>query len=197
MEPLSRTRDAQATRAAILDAAEGLFAEHGFDATPLAQVARSAGVTKSLIHHHFGSKEQLWQAVADRRFEAYGRRQGEILARRDLDVSSYEESIREFFRFLSGNPEFVRLHAWANAAGRAHDTGDLARRGVVRLRELQERGALRDDVDPASILVAFFCLVEYWFQGRSSLEERFGALLPEDSTYLEDLVRVLIRGIRP
>ena len=47
------------TRQRILEAAERLFAEQGFDGTGVDAIAKSAGVTKSLIYHHFGNKHRL------------------------------------------------------------------------------------------------------------------------------------------
>jgi AcrR family transcriptional regulator len=46
-------------RTRILDAAEGLFAEHGFDATPTAQIAHRAEVPKGLIFYYFPRKIDL------------------------------------------------------------------------------------------------------------------------------------------
>ncbi|MEO1366506.1 MAG: TetR/AcrR family transcriptional regulator, partial [Acidobacteriota bacterium] len=66
-----RRRDPKATRKALLDAAEELFTFQGPSATSLTQVAKKAGVTKSLIHHHFGSKEELWEEVQQRYFSEY------------------------------------------------------------------------------------------------------------------------------
>src|SRR5690606_25552520 len=58
-EELRRRRDPDATRAEILEAAEQLFLQDGFGRTSISAIARLAGVTKSLIHHHFGTKEAL------------------------------------------------------------------------------------------------------------------------------------------
>jgi len=59
------------SREALLDAAERVFAEHGFEATTLRDVAILAGVTHGLVRHHFVSKEGLWRAVLDRAIERY------------------------------------------------------------------------------------------------------------------------------
>lgn len=193
-----RPRDGEQTRDAILLASERVFAERGFDGASLRDLAVAAGVTRSLIHHHFGSKEELWLAVADHLFADYGERQSEILERPFLDLAGFEESARALFAFLQDKPNFVRLHAWANASNAVQRPAqELALRGVQRLREMQEQGQMRDDIDPASALIALFNLVEHWFQARPSLQRRMGDALPTDSAFLEDLVRVLIRGIQP
>jgi AcrR family transcriptional regulator len=53
----------------ILDAAEGLFARHGFYGVTTRQVAAEAGVDTALIHYYFGAKRELFDAVFVRRAE--------------------------------------------------------------------------------------------------------------------------------
>lgn len=47
----------------ILDSAGRLFAERGFHATTIRAIAAGAGVNPALVHHYFGSKEQLFAAA--------------------------------------------------------------------------------------------------------------------------------------
>ncbi|WP_283132937.1 TetR/AcrR family transcriptional regulator [Rhizohabitans arisaemae] len=58
-DPDSRTR--------ILDAAEELFAETGYEATPTARIAGSAGVPKGLVFHYFPRKIDVLVALVDER----------------------------------------------------------------------------------------------------------------------------------
>ena len=58
-----------ATKVRILDAAETLFMEHGFEATTLRQITSAAGVNLAAAHYHFGSKEDLFEAVLKRRLD--------------------------------------------------------------------------------------------------------------------------------
>jgi len=60
-------------RQAILDAAEGLFARHGFYGVTTRQVAAEAGVDTALIHYYFGAKRELFDAVFLRRAEILNR----------------------------------------------------------------------------------------------------------------------------
>ena len=55
------------TKERILDAAEGLFADHGFAATSLRQITAVAGVNLAAVNYHFGSKEALLTSVFERR----------------------------------------------------------------------------------------------------------------------------------
>ena len=58
-----------ATKDRILDAAEALFMEHGFEATSLRAITAAAGVNLAAVNYHFGSKEELFQAVLTRRLD--------------------------------------------------------------------------------------------------------------------------------
>ena len=45
-------------REQILDAANALFAERGYDEVSIEEIANSAGVTRGLVHHYFGGRKQ-------------------------------------------------------------------------------------------------------------------------------------------
>jgi AcrR family transcriptional regulator len=66
MNPLAglcRTRNAATTRAAILAAARGRFAEEGYDVATVRAIATDAGIDPALVLRYFGSKEELLAAV--------------------------------------------------------------------------------------------------------------------------------------
>lgn len=58
-----------ATKERILDSAESLFMEHGFEATGLRQITAAADVNLAAVNYHFGSKEELFEAVLTRRLD--------------------------------------------------------------------------------------------------------------------------------
>lgn len=60
-------RNAGATRARILAAAEAEFGDHGFDGVSVRQIALRADVPVALINYHFGSKEGLYRAIFEMR----------------------------------------------------------------------------------------------------------------------------------
>ena len=60
------SRDPEATKAQILDAAEEEFARYGLAGARTEPIAANTGVTKAMIHYYFGTKEELYQAVLKR-----------------------------------------------------------------------------------------------------------------------------------
>jgi TetR/AcrR family transcriptional regulator len=70
LDVLEKTRtDPRGTPAKILDAAEEVFAEHGYSGASTREIARRARVPFGAMHYHWGSKRLLWQAVCQRLIE--------------------------------------------------------------------------------------------------------------------------------
>ncbi|HEX6497550.1 MAG TPA: TetR family transcriptional regulator [Micromonosporaceae bacterium] len=63
MTRTGRRRGSPDTREAILAAARDAFAAHGFDGTSIRAIAGAAGVDPALVHHYFGTKEELFLAT--------------------------------------------------------------------------------------------------------------------------------------
>ncbi|MDH6245350.1 helix-turn-helix domain-containing protein [Mycobacterium sp. OTB74] len=70
-ERWTRERRLERTRSLLLDAAEEVFAEKGFTAATLDDIAHAAGYTKGAIYKHFTAKEDLFLAVSDRYWRRY------------------------------------------------------------------------------------------------------------------------------
>ena len=75
------TPKSSATQVKILDAAEALFMEHGFEATSLRQITAAASVNLAAVHYHFGSKEDLFEAVLTRRLDPMNQERLALLTR--------------------------------------------------------------------------------------------------------------------
>ncbi len=56
---MQKTRKSDRTRAAILDAAQKLFAQHGHDRTTVRDIAATASIDPALVIRYFGSKDGL------------------------------------------------------------------------------------------------------------------------------------------
>jgi len=97
----------------ILDAAEQLFADQGYDATSLNQVGAAAGVSRGTPGYFFGSKADLYQAVLDRSFaevrEAVREGRARALASNESSETILAGAVSDYFDFLAARPNFVRL----------------------------------------------------------------------------------------
>lgn len=92
--------DIVATKERILDAAERLFADKGFDATSLRGITAAAGVNLAAVNYHFGTKAGLLEEVFRRRVEPLNRdrlaRLDALQARGGDEASDVEEILQTF-----------------------------------------------------------------------------------------------------
>jgi len=198
-------RDPEATRAAILQAAEEIFLEKGYADTSLSAIASRAGVTKSLIHHHFGSKEGLWRQVKEQRFSEYANQQAAMLAAGEPTSELLRRSMDVYFRFLQRNPEIVRILAWMYLEQDEDEhclfqEKELIREGVAKVQEGQATGKLRDDIDPRFLIFTFLGLAQHWFQDRQHFIHDFGhegSAEELDEAYLLAMSKIFFEGVLP
>jgi TetR/AcrR family transcriptional regulator len=193
------TRDPDLTRENILAAAHALFVARGFAAVSMREIAARSGVTKSLIHHHFGSKEALWELVKEKAFAAYAENQeAELHAADAPDAELLANAVTSYFAFLQANPEVVRLFAWTHldedqSCGRLD--AELVRLGAERIRQAQERGLLRSDVNPAHVVTMFVNACTQWFEARAHHSQWPG--VGDDQEYLDDFLKIFMAGLSP
>lgn len=193
------TRDADATRARIIEAAFALFVEKGFAATSMRAIAEGSEVTKSLIHHHFGSKEGLWEAVKDHSFAIYAEEQAaELQQASSADAQLLRDGVVKYFHYLRDNPAVVRLLAWSHIEGDAscgRMDAELMRLGAERIRQAQAAGAVRADVNPAHVVCTFIHTCTHWFEAASHHAQWPG--VGSDDEFLDDFLKIFLDGLKP
>ena len=98
---MARNKYPEETIRKILDTAERLFIEKGYEHASLQDILDETGLSKGAIYHHFASKEDIFYSVCDR----IGQRNGEVLARvRDAPSLNGLEKLRTMFK-VSLQPE--------------------------------------------------------------------------------------------
>lgn len=202
---MTATRNPEATRTAILDAAEKIFLAKGYGESSMSAIAAEAHVNKSLIHHHFGSKENLWTEVKVRRFSVYADHQLEMIEQADPTEDLLKESMKEYFQFLKGNPVVVRMLAWIFLEGQNDCTCQemdrgLMEAGAAKVAAAQQEGQFRADVNPYFLLFTMIGIVQHWFQNRDHVLEHIGEEVDPDAldeAYLSDVLKIFFEGILP
>ncbi len=116
---------------AILDAAEACFSRGGYAGAAMREIAEKAGVSKSLLHYHFQSKEHLFVEVQMRAYERLAQRVAAAVAPIE---SGKERGLLAFDALVAtlreSNDLAVQAELWAGAL-----SNEKLRVHVVRLRE--------------------------------------------------------------
>lgn len=88
------------TKTRIMDAAEMLFAERGYEAASLRAITAAAGANLASINYHFGSKEALLRAVMARRLVPLNLRRLEMLGRFEVEYDPAPVPVENILRAL-------------------------------------------------------------------------------------------------
>jgi AcrR family transcriptional regulator len=149
---------ANATRQTILKVASQLFMRNGFAGTSMAKLAEIAGLNQTLIFHHFGNKQQLWQAV-----KVY------ILAKVKVPSLATEpsclkqflaEAIEQRITIYRSCPKLKTLVAWEKLAS----NGNKQLSGVnnsfmspeqwtIAIAYLQAQGMIKSNIKPLLLMI--------------------------------------------
>ncbi|MDF2154847.1 TetR/AcrR family transcriptional regulator [Vibrio sp. CAU 1672] len=97
---------AEQTKCLILKVAAEMFCELGYERVSLRNISEKAGVSHSLIRHHFGSKEKIWQAVSDAMDEYLQSYMAELINEMPQDTPSNQKIYLFMVRMLA----FVMIH---------------------------------------------------------------------------------------
>jgi TetR/AcrR family transcriptional regulator len=103
------TRRAERTRKVLLEEAERLFAERGFDATRLEDVAAAVGIRRASIVYHFKDKRELYDTVLAEVFAAYLDELAEIFATPAPLRERIEDAVRAWVDFVYRRPSLARI----------------------------------------------------------------------------------------
>ena len=165
-----RARDAHRARAAILNAAEAVFAQHGFDGARIDAIANASGYNSGLLFRYFGDKLSLYAEVLKRA----DKEMSELLARvfapllEDETLASDAHRFRvfltttfgAFFDYMVEHPHVMRIFNWEQAEGwqtfariaSQFEPADLARLEAL-FSKARRAGLLRPDLDVVVMVV--------------------------------------------
>lgn len=112
------------TRSRILDTAERLFGEYGYEATSLRRIISDTRVNLAAIHYHFGSKQALLDQVIMRKAGPVNERRLTLLDQFEAEAAPGSPSIEKILVafimpaiLLEKSPEFIKLMGRVLAEG--------------------------------------------------------------------------------
>jgi AcrR family transcriptional regulator len=162
-------RSGALTRAAVLDAAERLFAARGYRGTSLEEIGREAGLSRGTPGYFFGSKQRLYSEVLDRILMRAQASLADASARgQDASVpvdELLEQLVATHIGMLAAEPTLVRLLQWETLEGHGQILGAIgaqAHEFVVLIQGLGSHGG--DALDEATAVELLICATAMcWF----------------------------------
>jgi TetR/AcrR family transcriptional regulator len=169
------------SRAAILKAAVGEFAEHGIAGARTDAIARAARVNKALLYYYFKDKDALYEAVLDHVFCGLRER---VMPALESELGPREkmlEYVGAYFDYIAANPQFPRVvqAEWMRSGGDGRSHMKRIAREYFRpifgklkevLREGIETGEFRA-VNATDFLPSVVAVIVFYFSAAPVIEE--------------------------
>lgn len=151
----------------IVEGALTVFAQRGFDGATTREIAKEAGVSSALIHHHFKDKEGLWKLVGQRISEEFVEA---ITSSMDPALRGTGEGVRQmvasYLRYWREHPRALRFQLWrvlgAPADERKARSKQLNQLFVPEVKAAQDAGDIRGDVPAGLLMVTMGGLIQYF-----------------------------------
>lgn len=186
----------------LLDTAEHLFAEQGFAATSVRQLAEHAQVNPALIHYYFGTKQDLLIAVLDRSLLPMA---DAIKGMKESGTASLEDFVTLFFNMAGLHPSMPKLIT-REVMLSSGETKEIFIRNYAPkiggalpgiLKQEQKSGRLNPDFDPGTASLMLISLCMFPFVARAIAEPQLGiSYTPKGlERYLEQIKILLSNGM--
>ncbi len=187
-----REEEKERRRAEMVDAAEELYAEVGWDAVTMERVAKSARLSRALLYVYFRDKNDLLHAITERALLELRERFVAAAAAHPLGIDQVQAIGRAYVRFQQEKPyrfdACSRFHAHQAAGQPAEDAcaaaGDAVMEVIVKaLLQGQADGSIRKDIgNPAQVCVMLWAFTHGLIQiGSNKTQEiaRQGVEVPQ------------------
>jgi AcrR family transcriptional regulator len=153
------TRDSEATRRRLIEAARREFGEFGIAGARVDRIAASAAANKAQIYHYFGSKDQLFDAVWELIVK-------EVLWGTPVDIDDIPGYAVRLTDIYAANPEIQRLVTWKRLE-RGHDPPHaLALEGsrsmIDAIAKAQAAGTVTDHFDAPELFGLIVRIAAMW-----------------------------------
>ena len=163
------TRDAERTRAEIIEVATREFADKGYTGARVDEIAARMSTTKRMIYYYFGNKERLFIAVLEHAYAGIRALEQRLDVEHLDPVDAIRQLVELTFDHHEAHPDFIRLVSIENIhraehIARSEALSQLANPALDVLTSILERGravgVFRGDVDPLDVhmVISAFCV---------------------------------------
>lgn len=165
MKELSRKeRERLARKESIIDAAESVIHERGFDSATMEEIAEKAELGKGTLYLHFKSKVSIYLAICDRGSRLLNREMGKVLMQEISGLEMVEKMGQVYLQFIQNNPLYFSAfnyyetildeekYAGSPMISRCEENAREAMTYIVRALQIgMQDGSIKDTIDPKEL----------------------------------------------
>jgi TetR/AcrR family transcriptional regulator len=187
----------------ILESAEHLFADRGYNGVSIRDISTKAEVNSALISYYFGGKTGLYKAVLKKGDEAVGTY---IKDHSPASISPEDKisSFGEFFKYMARNkPTILRIFYWEQVyptdifmeSGKRWMTWihDFLKNAIA---QGMAEGKFRQDINPSEAAIAWGGMVMSYFNINDLRHKAYTHTQITAEGYLKEAFRIFIEGIK-
>ena len=176
--PVTRKRDAEQSRRLILETALRHFASKGYDGARVDDIIAETHLSKNMLYHYFGSKEDLFVAVLETVYERFRGRHGAVNIAELAPIEALRQLVAETARALIETPEIISILNTENLYKAAHLKASKGIRSIydplfIDLNRVLEKGkkegVFRRDIDPLQLYISLSSLVYHYLSNGYTL----------------------------
>lgn len=207
-KPGIRARQADQTRARILQAAVKVFARDGYSGGRVDAISKAADSNDRMLYYYFTSKENLFVRVLEHTYEQFNKAEGKLRLDLNAPVQALQDLVAFIWNYYVRHPEFVAILTIENLhKGRhARQSGELKRLSGEAVGVLQpiivagqQQGLFRSDVDIKHLYLMIASLCYFYNSNQHTLSSFLGenlAAKEQQRDWLTFITDQILRGIR-
>lgn len=191
------------TPAKLIAAAVMLFAEKGFSAVTIREVAEASSANSALISYHFGGKEGLYRAVLEQQFAEVGRALLSVSAQNQRPLERIATFAWAIINLHQTNPYLLRL-VNAELSTPTPDFKEVVKLYIGRnfeficqaIREGIAVGEIREEIQPEFAALALAGILNFYFLAKPLEQQLIIMDTDSDSEYGKQAIQIYLNGIR-
>ena len=188
----------------IIEAALAAFAEHGFHGASMRDIAGRAGISQSLVHHHFGNKDALWNFVGERISADFLAYTAETVGPTEISADSIPQALRTYMTYWKEHPAAFRFNLWRVLEGPKRErevrSEAITSRAVPLFKQAQELGFIRRDMPAGLAMTVAGSLIQFWLHSQTEVRDALavtGDAQLDDDAFLGHLADLIQGDLRP
>lgn len=166
-------------------------------------IAARAGVSQSLLHHHFKSKDALWNLVGERISADFLNYMAELISPDVPPEDSIPRAVRNYMTYWREHPAALRFNLWRLLEGptseRQSRSRSLNERSVPVFQRAQRAGFIRKDMPAGLAMIIIGSLVQFWLHSQTEIRDALelsGHPRMDDEEFLDYALGLILTGPR-